>query len=91
MVSAVGLAREQHHLDFAGLCSRPAPKQQFGFLFPPNEHGGARAQRFEAALDGPRLQRRSDTRRLMLSIAETYESLGRLVAFFITLVPPFLE
>ena len=29
-----GLAGEQHHLAFTGLCSRPAPQQQFAFLLP---------------------------------------------------------
>ena len=46
-----GLAGEQHHLTFAGLCLRPAPQQQFEFFFPTDERGqAARVQRLEAAL-----------------------------------------
>ena len=46
-----GLAREEHHLAFAGLCSRPAPKQQFRFFVSSDEGGeAARVQGFEAAL-----------------------------------------
>ena len=40
----------KHHLTLAGLCSRPAPQQQFEFFFPPDERGqAARVQRLEAA------------------------------------------
>ena len=47
-----GLAGEQHHLAFAGLCLRPAPQQQFKFFFPPDKLGqAARVQRLEAAFD----------------------------------------
>jgi hypothetical protein len=54
-----GLAREQLHLAFPGLYPRPAPQQPFQFLLPPDERGQpARPQRLEAALDGPRPQRR---------------------------------
>ena len=54
-----GLAGEQHHLAFAGLCPRPAPQQQFEFFFPPDERGQAgRVQRLEAAFHGTRPQRR---------------------------------
>jgi hypothetical protein len=31
------LARNQHHPAFARLGPGPAPKQQFGFFFPPDE------------------------------------------------------
>ena len=54
-----GLAGEQHHLAFAGLCPRPAPQQQFEFFFPPDERGqAARVQRLEAAFHRTRPQRR---------------------------------
>ena len=54
-----GLAREQHHLAFAGLCLRPAPQQQFEFFFTPDEVGQAvRVQRLEAAFRRTRPQRR---------------------------------
>ena len=47
-----GLARQQHHLAFAGLCLRPAPQQQFEFFFPTDKLGqSARVQRLEAAFD----------------------------------------
>ena len=54
-----GLAGEEHHLAFAGLCPRPAPQQQFEFFFPPDEGGQAgRVQRLEAAFRRTRPQRR---------------------------------
>ena len=31
------LARQEHHLAFAGLCLRPAPQQEFEFFFPSNK------------------------------------------------------
>ena len=56
------LAGKQHHLAFTALCLRPAPQQQFGFFFPPDEGDQAgRVQRLEAAFHrtcpqrGPRL------------------------------------
>ena len=43
-------AGEQYHLAFAGLCLRPAPKQQFKFFFSPNKVGqAARVESLEAA------------------------------------------
>ena len=52
-----GLAREQHHLSFTGLCSRPAPQQQFKFFFTSNEVGqAAPVQRLEAAFRRTRPQ-----------------------------------
>ena len=54
-----GLAGEQHHLTFAGLCSRPAAQKQFEFFFPPDERGqAARVQRLEAAFNRAWPQRR---------------------------------
>ena len=54
-----GLAGEQHHLAFTGLCPRPTPQQQFEFFFPPDEGSQAgRVQRLEAALHGTCPQRR---------------------------------
>jgi hypothetical protein len=45
-----GLAGEEQHLAFAGLGSRPAPRQQFEFFFPPDEGCQAsRVQCLEAA------------------------------------------
>ena len=45
-----GLAGEQHHLAFAGLCLRPAPQQQFEFFFAPDQLSqAAYVQRLEAA------------------------------------------
>ena len=59
-----GLAGEQHHLTFAGLCLRPAPQQQFEFFFPPDERGqAARVQRLEAAFHRTRPQRRPGSHR----------------------------
>src|SRR5262249_14937214 len=50
-----GLARKQQHLAFTGLCSRPAPQQQFALLFTPDEVGqAARMQGLEAAFYGTR-------------------------------------
>ena len=47
-----GLAREQHHLTFAGLSLRPAPKQKFEFFFPTDKLGqSARVQSLKAAFD----------------------------------------
>ena len=47
-----GLAGEEHHLAFAGLCLRPAPKQKFEFFFPTDKRGqSARVQGLEAAFD----------------------------------------
>ena len=58
------LAGEQHHLAFTRLCPEPAPKQQFGFFFPPDEVGQAgRVQGVEAALHGTRPQRSPGPRR----------------------------
>ena len=52
------LAREEHHLTFAGLCLRPASQQQFEFFLPPDERGqSARVQRLEAAFHRARPQR----------------------------------
>jgi hypothetical protein len=52
------LTGDQHHLAFAGFCSGPAPKQQFGLFLTSDEGGQARrAQCLEAALDGTRTQR----------------------------------
>ena len=46
------LAREKHHLTFAGLCLRPASQQQFKFFLPPDERGQCRpVQRLKAALN----------------------------------------
>ena len=54
-----GLAGKEHHLAFAGLCSRPAPQQQFEFFFSPDEGGqAARVQGLEAAFRRTRPQRR---------------------------------
>src|SRR5262249_53669532 len=54
-----GLAREQHHLAFAGFCPGPAPKQPFRFFLAPDEGGEAGGMhRLEAACHGTRLQHR---------------------------------
>ncbi len=59
-----GLAGEQHHLAFAGLCLGPAPQQQFEFFFPSDEGGQAgRVHRLEAAFHRTRPQRRPGPRR----------------------------
>jgi hypothetical protein len=54
-----GLAADQDHLAFAGLCPGPAPQQEFGLFLPPDEGGQAgRMHRLETALHGTRPQRR---------------------------------
>ena len=59
-----GLAGKEHHLALTGLCSRPAPKQQFEFFFPPDEGSQTgRVQRLEAAFHRSRSQRRPGPRR----------------------------
>ena len=59
-----GLAGQEHHLAFAGLCPGPAPQQQFEFFFAPDEGGQAAAmQRLEPALHRTRPQRRPGARR----------------------------
>ena len=59
-----GLAGEQHHLAFAGLCPRPAPKKQFEFFFPPDQGGQTRrVQCLEAAFRRTRPQRRPGSHR----------------------------
>ena len=68
-----GLAGEQHHLAFTRLCPRPAPQQQLGFFFPPDELGqAARVESFEAAFRRTRSQRRPGSHRS----SDTLEVLG---------------
>ena len=63
--SDTGLAGEQHHLAFTGLCPRPAPKQQFEFFFPPDQRGQTRrVQCLKAAFRRTRPQRRPGSHRL---------------------------
>jgi hypothetical protein len=58
-------AGNQHHLTLAALCSRPAPQQEFGFFFAPDEGSQtAHMQRLEAAFYGARPQRHPGAHRL---------------------------
>ena len=58
------LAREQHHLAFAGLRLRPAAQQQFEFFFPPDKvRQAARVKSLEATFHRSWSQRRPGSHR----------------------------